>query len=897
MTVRGRGRTALPGTASAPAASVSAPNPSIRLTPARRAEVPTFAALSVTEHVVPKAFLPAAVPSPTVAPLAANPIVIAPSPPSLLSEAVAATAVGPVDPIAPPVATAAPAPAASGSVSNAGPGLAALLGGGDGDGPVAAPLAWTALAASRRELGGAPRTSLPAAALTTGDPAVPVAGSAATGAASTAAAVGADVAQAFVKSIGLPARWTYGTGKALTFTLRFNERVQVVDPNVTLPVQVGFAMRDAEYVGGSGTRTLTFRLKATANDVGAVDIGRVSTALQPGATAPARIFDFNGAGQEQPPTPVANPKIVDMAGHAVSETIPTVNTAGIEVDARGPGVVSYGNNGAISTWDGPLGLVHLAWVKVKFDSPVVVKGKPTVAVNVAGVNAQLRCLGGWGGSTLTFGMVRLGADPGAVTFGTQGQVIDLPSGADIKDRLGNSAPVIRGDFGHEPGTLGPPLVENGNTMVVLGAHYEYLDTVSVDQLNTVLTTEAREFYNNSTIDPATGQDPAPYLVDYQMPTFVPATHAVDLYRVAYASTIPEQGNRPTTAYGLVAIPQGTTGPLPIMSYQHGTIIGKGEVPSQSFDWMLNPGPDLDLYKSSYETRLNVAQFGGQGYAVIAADYFGVGNSIENDGYISKPSQQQATLDMYNASLKLLAAQNKTASDLFLGGWSQGGLVTVDFLEKLESLDIPVRGAATASAPANVQLTSNAWYFNPRQYTQTNTGDAPWLNVVGELSNFSITGYAGYTGSPLQMLGVNYEAARAMYMRQYDYLEYQPSLSGGIVVHRQGLADVVLPYSLQKVIAPQYSGVDNAVAFSQTDYGQLLVSSGAGQTYLASNMQMYYGSQDEVIPLFAGTAVYDWQTESFGKTNIAAVEVNAANHRGTFLSSVRGELEWFNSLRS
>ena len=194
-----------------------------------------------------------------------------------------------------------------------------------------------------------------------------------------------------------------------------------------------------------------------------------------------------------------------------------------------------------------------------------------------------------------------------------------------------------------------------------------------------------------------------------------------------------------------------------------------------------------------------------------------------------------------------------------------------------------------------QLTSNAWYFNPRTYTQEHTGDAPWLNVVGELSNFSITGYAGYTQSPLDLLGVNYEASRAMYMRQYDSLTYGAE---GIIVHRKGLDDVVLPYSLQKVIAPQYSGVANEVAFSNTDYANLLASSGAGQIRLASKVRMYYGLQDEVIPISSGTAVYKWQVDSFAGAadHIAALPVDKANHRGTFLTAVQKEYEWFKTVQ-
>ncbi len=721
------------------------------------------------------------------------------------------------------------------------------------------PLAWTAVAASRRQLGGTARAVVPAAAVAAGQP--------------------------YVRSIVLPPKRTYGTDQTLTFTLKFSEPVDVTvaDPttNFSIPVQVGFAMRDAQYVRGSGTNSLVFEMTVTPNDVGAIRVGRVSTALEPGATAPARIFDFNGQGSEN--APVANPRIVNSAGVAVSETEPTVDYGNLQVDARGPGVVSFGDNGVIATTK------HLAILKVNFDQPVVVKGNPTVPVTVGGVNSKMVLLGGSGTKTLTFVMLRTGSNPGTVSFGTNGQYIDLPTGADIKDRLGNSIDRILGNFGTQPGTLGPALLDtNGDTMVAMGTHFEHLGTVTADQLNVIMTTGLNGFYFPT----------PPYSDGYQLPDFTDpghvATHAVDLYRVAYESTIPEQGNRPTLAYGLVAIPEGTTGPVPIVSYQHGAIVGKGEVPSQSFNWLLDPGSDPQLYAESYETRLNVAQFGGQGYAVIASDYFGLGNSTENDGYISKPSQQQACLDMYRASLKLFDAQGVTTSDLFLGGWSQGGLVTVDLLEKLQSLGIPVAGAGTAAAPGNVQLTANAWYFNPRTGADGNIPDDRGLTVVGTLSNFSITGYAGYPDSPLQMLGVNYEAARAFYMREYnDPLGYNAT---GIVIDRTGLAKVTLPYSLQQLIAPQYSGKDNQAAFSQTIYAQLLAASGAGQNYLTGNMQMYYGTQDQAIPVFAGRAVYEWQRDSFGNDHITAIPVEYGNHRGTFISAVYGELPWFNSLR-
>ena len=62
-------------------------------------------------------------------------------------------------------------------------------------------------------------------------------------------------------------------------------------------------------------------------------------------------------------------------------------------------------------------------------------------------------------------------------------------------------------------------------------------------------------------------------------TYPAATNAVRLYRVSYMSVVPEQGNRPIAATGLVAIPDTEGKSFPMLSYQHGTVYGKEEVPS------------------------------------------------------------------------------------------------------------------------------------------------------------------------------------------------------------------------------------------------------------------------------------------------------------------------------
>jgi dipeptidyl aminopeptidase/acylaminoacyl peptidase len=194
--------------------------------------------------------------------------------------------------------------------------------------------------------------------------------------------------------------------------------------------------------------------------------------------------------------------------------------------------------------------------------------------------------------------------------------------------------------------------------------YQYIGTYDETRLNKILNDEIPE-------------ELGPGL------SFTAPKNAVKLYRVEYMSVVPEQNNRPTLASGLIAIPATGAKRMPMFSYQHGTAFGKDWVPS--------------FPEKSFETRLAIAQFAGQGYVVIGADYFGMGTSTEKDSYIVLNSQVQASLDMYEAAKLILTKEGISVTDFFIGGWSQGGVITMAYLERLETIGVPVKAAATASA--------------------------------------------------------------------------------------------------------------------------------------------------------------------------------------------------------
>jgi WD40 repeat protein len=242
-----------------------------------------------------------------------------------------------------------------------------------------------------------------------------------------------DTTPPVVRSVALPAGGTYGAGSVLSFKVKFNEPVRVVGDQaaMSLPVEVGSAMREARYMSGSGTKTLAFRLTVTANDVDTdgIRLGRVNDAA-------IRDFDFNQAN--------ASPRLVDLANNPARNAIPAgVNTSRIRVDAIGPAVAGVSDFLTRVVKRG-----NRVSLQVTFDGPVTVIGTPKVPVTIGGVGRQLAYVAGSKTSRLTFAVtlpknVSVEQPMFRDTPGLAGRAIILPAGAALRDRLGNSvSPLI-----------------------------------------------------------------------------------------------------------------------------------------------------------------------------------------------------------------------------------------------------------------------------------------------------------------------------------------------------------------------------------------------------------------------------------------------------------------------
>ncbi len=398
------------------------------------------------------------------------------------------------------------------------------------------------------------------------------------------------------------------------------------------------------------------------------------------------------------------------------------------------------------------------------------------------------------------------------------------------------------------------------------ARFTLLGTESVAQLDRVLTTGREHFL-----------PPSERPKGYRWPRYQGAKYPVAIYRVDYRSVIPELHRERAEASGLLAIPlvPGSR-TLPVLSYQHGTVFGRYQVPSYAFS-RSNPS-GYPQYSGAFETRLMVAQYAGQGYVVMAPDYFGLGDSNQPEAYTVKASEQQACIDLYRVATAFLTKRGIGESRLFLAGWSQGGLVTTAFLEKLQTLGIRVTASFTAASPNDPFAAMNAWLYHPTP------SDPMWENAIVALSLFSYQHYDARPGLAMSVIKPRYYSAfKRIYTRNYPNLAALNALLGRIAHHRGGL----LGYFRKRY--------QNSTYLADSPFGRLLAAAQTYQEIFHSPVRMYYGTKDQVIRIPVAKLAERYQI-AMGSSSVETMKVVDADHHGTFLAAVWDSLGWFNSFR-
>lgn len=164
-------------------------------------------------------------------------------------------------------------------------------------------------------------------------------------------------------------------------------------------------------------------------------------------------------------------------------------------------------------------------------------------------------------------------------------------------------------------------------------------------------------------------------------------YGFDAYSVKYR-TVDFDGT-PRIATGLVTIPR-TDCPMDMVSYGHGTVFNKDQVPSN----LSGAGDGIEL--------IFPLIYAGNGYLSVAPDYIGLGEGEGFHLYIEERTAAAATLDLMKASRNLTnSLRLKLTNRVFVSGYSQGGhsgMSTIKYMQEVDNAGFTIVSAGLGSGP-------------------------------------------------------------------------------------------------------------------------------------------------------------------------------------------------------
>jgi pimeloyl-ACP methyl ester carboxylesterase len=165
-------------------------------------------------------------------------------------------------------------------------------------------------------------------------------------------------------------------------------------------------------------------------------------------------------------------------------------------------------------------------------------------------------------------------------------------------------------------------------------------------------------------------------------------YGVRAYRLTYRTVDPYGG--PTTATGLLTLPEGGAHRLGLVSDTHGTMVDRDYAPSASEDFGRVP---------SYVNA-------SAGRAVAAPDYLGLGKGPGPHPYMDTASSVTASVDMLRAARTAAERLGRPLTgEVYATGFSQGGQVAMALGKALEAgadRHFRLRALAPVSGPYDLE---------------------------------------------------------------------------------------------------------------------------------------------------------------------------------------------------
>lgn len=338
----------------------------------------------------------------------------------------------------------------------------------------------------------------------------------------------------------------------------------------------------------------------------------------------------------------------------------------------------------------------------------------------------------------------------------------------------------------------------------------------------------------------------------------PARFAADMYKLTYRTLTPSGGA--TTATGLLTLPAGRTGVLPLASYQHGTLTQKIEAPS-------NPASTEGIGTAIVYTSTG-------GYAAVAPDYLGLGDGPGSHPYLHAATEASAGVDMLRAGRMAAAGHGVSlAGPVFLAGYSQGGHATMALHRELE-----------ARFAAEWPLTAVAPMAGPYDLSGT------MLDYV--LGNPD-------TNNPQLVMYISY--LLVMFTTVYDFVPpaseiFQSPYDAQVVglfdgTHGSAAIQAALPPTIAQLLRPEFI----AAVQSEPDH-PVRVAAWLNDTYdwrPEAPLRMYHSAGDAVVPIGNAEVALAWMTDLGASVGLVVVS-QTLGHGDAAIPCLIQSRQWFDT---
>lgn len=335
------------------------------------------------------------------------------------------------------------------------------------------------------------------------------------------------------------------------------------------------------------------------------------------------------------------------------------------------------------------------------------------------------------------------------------------------------------------------------------------------------------------------------------------TYSVAEYKVVY-ETISPLGAR-TTGSGALLLPVFVRKPLPLVSYQHGTITQTNKAPSA-----MDPNTEFTI-------GLALAT---SGYAVAMPDYLGLGDSPGPHPFHHARSEATASVDMLRAAKALSPMLGYPLTNrLFLAGYSQGGHATMALLREIETFHTneftvtacaPMAGAYDLSGVTATDFLSSRQFPNPYYFLFLLAAYQDVYHLAPSLGDLLVPPYN--TNLPPLLNG---------------------SLSGADL-------NAQLPADPTQILKPDY-----LTALRANPRHPLRLALQENDLYNwkpVTPLRLYHCAGDQDV-IFANSQVALASFQSLGATNVQLIDpVPAAGHTDCAQPSLLLAKDWFDSLK-